>query len=73
MIKDDKAVMLVCLLLYPKTGVSFKGGNVVSSLSPLAIDPDLKTSTDIPVKEDEGLCAKQEIVQNNNVLAQWNA
>ena len=45
----------------------------VSSLSPLAIDPDLKTSTDIPVKEDEGLCAKQEIVQNNNVLAQWNA
>jgi hypothetical protein len=54
-VKDDKAVMLVCLLLYPKTGVNFKGGNVISSLSPLAIDPDLKTSTDVPVKQGEGL------------------
>lgn len=47
-----KDVMLVCLLLYPTRGATFQSGNETVSLRPLAIDPNLKISAGIPVKED---------------------
>jgi hypothetical protein len=52
--KMKKDVMLVCLLLYPARGATFRIGNAMVSLRPLAIDPHSKISAGIPVKEDGG-------------------
>jgi hypothetical protein len=71
--KLKKDVMLVCLLLYPTRGTTLQSGNATVSLRLLAIDPHLKISACIPVKEDGGLWSMQGIVQNCNVLALWNA
>jgi len=49
-----KDVMLVCLLLYPARGATFRIGKAMVSLRPLAIDPHSKISAGIPVKEDGG-------------------